>query len=411
MLRHLLACLALVTICSSRLVADEPANYGDDLRFLSEHTKVLELKEGESRVAICPEWQGRVMTSTCEGADGASFGWLNREFIAKGEPSKAFNNYGGEDRFWISPEAGQFGFFFEPKTEQKVANWITPPGLNEGRFSALAVHQGENVRGYVLSRDLSLTNYSGQKFDLEVNRRIRLVTPDEFAKLFGEAAAEPIREGKLRYVGFASDNAVTNRGAALARKTGLLSIWTLGQFKPGAKTVIIAPFATNKGTGVTPDYFGPVPEERLVVTDMAVLFLGDGKFRAKLGIAAGNAKPVAGSYDFENHALTLVAYTLPADAGKMMYINNRWELPLAEPYVGDAFNSYNDGPAEPGAATLGGFYELETLSPTLELEPHETLTHTHRTLHLTGDEAALAAVAKAVLGVDLADVRKRMFGE
>lgn len=397
-------------------LAQGQANYGDDVRFLRAHTEVHELHgENGARVAVCPAWQGRVMTSTCDGEQGASFGWINREFITAGEPSKAFNNYGGEDRFWISPEAGQFGFFFEQGAEQKVANWTTPPGLNEGEFRAFALYAGEKQIGFRLNRRLQLTNYSGAQFDLDVTRTIRLLQAAQFEELFGAEAAAALRGDALRMVGFDSENSVVNRGDAMSKETGLISIWILGQFKPGARTVIIVPYRSGSeaelGQVVTPDYFGPLPDDRLKVTEQAILFIGDGEYRAKIGVSAGRARPVAGSYDFDSQTLTLVSYTLPDDAAQQMYINNRWELPLAEPYVGDAFNSYNDGPAEPGAKTLGGFYELETMSPTRELGAGETLEHTHRTFHLQGDEAALAAIAQAVLGVELEQVRKTMFGE
>jgi hypothetical protein len=408
-------------LCSASLVpflfAQERAPiYEEEVRLLSAHTKVLELRDEQgARVAVCPQWQGRVMTSTCDGDQGVSFGWINHKFIKEGQTSKVFNNYGGEDRFWISPEAGQFAFFFEPKAEQKVANWLAPPGLNEGEFRALALFAGERQIGYRMNRRMQLTNYSGGKFDLDVTRTIKLLGVPQFEELFGTDAGAPLRAGKARLVGFASDNSVVNRGERMKREKGLLSIWTLGQFKPGDHTVIIIPYVAGKepalGPVVTPDYFAPLPPERLKVTPKAILFLGDGKFRAKIGVSPQRAKAVAGSYDFDQHILTIVSYSQPADAAERMYINNRWELPLAEPYQGDAFNSYNDGPAEPGAEALGGFYELETLSPTLELAPNEALDHTHRTFHLLGDQAALAAIARAVLEVDLSEVRLAMFGD
>jgi len=69
-------------------------------------------------------------------------------------------------------------------------------------------------------------------------------------------------------------------------------------------------------------------------------------------------------------------------------------------------NSYNDGPAEPGAKPLGPFYELETSSPAAALRPGESLTHAHRTVHLQGPEAALSRVARAVLGIGLEDISR-----
>ncbi len=414
-IRPILVCAFwLATLSARSNAADaESANYQADLKFLSAHTKVLELTDGESaRIIVCPDWQARIMTSTCEGPQGMSFGWLNRSFIEAGKPSSEFNNYGGEDRFWLSPEAGQFAFFFTAGSKQHVSNWITPPGLNEGGYRLVSGPRDVGVR---LNRRIQLSNYSGTKFDLDVTRTIKLQPVGQFEKLFGDEAGKPIRSGKVKLVGFESENTVANRGPEMKRATGLISIWTLGQFKPGAHTVIIVPYQPGDddslGAVVTPDYFANPPTDRLVVTSSAILFLGDGNFRAKIGISPKRARPMAGSYDFDNKVLTIVSYSLPDDAKNRMYINNRWELPQTVPYQGDVFNSYNDGPAEPGASTLGGFYELETLSPTLELAPQESLRHTHRTFHLRGDEQALANVAKLVLGVNLAEIRTAMFSK
>ncbi|MBX9787332.1 MAG: hypothetical protein K2Y37_00320 [Pirellulales bacterium] len=414
----LCACLLVVAcpaaMLASSLHAAEPAQrygrYRDDLEFLKKHTTVMELADesGQARVAICPAWQGRVMTSTCQGPAGPSFGWLNRDFIAAGKHDPVFNNYGGEDRFWLSPEAGQFALFFKPGAEQKVANWYTPAGLNEGAFEPASPTEP----GLLFKRTLKLTNASNTEMELEVERGVRRLELAQLREMLGSEAASALERSGARWVGFWTKNKVTNRGEPLKAATGLISIWSLGQFRPGPKTVIIVPYVpgveATLGPIVTPDYFGPVPENRLKVSDQAVLFLGDGQFRAKLGIAPKRARPTIGSYDFETGVLTLVNYTLPPRAGQHMYINNTWVLPQAEPFKGDVANSYNDGPAEPGAATLGGFYELETLSPTAALAKGASLDHTHATIHVLGQPDAVAPLVKHALGVDLAAVRQAM---
>lgn len=39
-------------------------SFGDDVRFLDGHVGTVVLEDGDARVVIVPEWQGRVMTST-----------------------------------------------------------------------------------------------------------------------------------------------------------------------------------------------------------------------------------------------------------------------------------------------------------------------------------------------------------
>lgn len=81
-----------------------------------------------------------------------------------------------------------------------------------------------------------------------------------------------------------------------------------------------------------------------------------------------------------------------------------WKL-QENPFNGDALNSYNDGPLQPGAKQLGRFYELESSSPALVLRPGESAVHVHQTVHLQGSENELKTIARAALGVGLGDIR------
>ena len=114
-------------------------------------------------------------------------------------------------------------------------------------------------------------------------------------------------------------------------------------------------------------------------------------------VTAGNLVKI----DAAGRVLTLVQYTRPRDT--TTYVNSMWEQ-QREPYKGDVINSYNDGPPAPGAPPLGPFYELETSSPALALNPGERYTHVHRTFHLVGPEAQLDGIARRVLNIGLAEI-------
>jgi len=73
-------------------------------------------------------------------------------------------------------------------------------------------------------------------------------------------------------------------------------------------------------------------------------------------------------------------------------------------------NAYNDGPVAPGAKPLGPFYELETSSPAAALNPGESLSHVHTTIHLQGEEKDLDPIARKILGVSLEEI-KQAFSE
>ena len=348
------------------------------------------------------------MTSTFDGDAGQSFGWINQAFIAAGQPDPHFNNYGGEDRLWLSPEGGQFSLWFAPGAKQDLDHWFTPPALNEGAFDVTS----SDANGCHLSRTMKLTNASGTQFDLEVHRDVSLQSLDQFGQIFGPAPQMIVAENQLKFVGFETANTIINRGAAMKKETGLVSIWSMGQFAPSDQTVIIAPFRPSLDTALTPpiksDYFGAVPPDRLMAISGAFLFRGDGRYRLKIGLGPGVARSMAGSIDLQNGLLTLISYDVPGKADQQLYVNNAWDLPQKQPYVGDLFNTYNDGSPAPGKPPLGPFYELESLSPAAELATGQSLTHHQRTFHIVGTLDSLGVLLRAVMGVNLTDIRTAM---
>lgn len=373
--------------------------YGDDVAFLKKHTRVVELsdRDGHTRVALVPSWQGRVMTSTAAGDGGASFGWINRELIASGKFVPHINAFGGEDRFWMGPEGGQYSIFFAKGTPFDLEHWFTPAPIDTDPYRLVSATRTKAV----FEHAFSLTNYSETVFRVEVNREIRLLTPTAaWAKLGCKPAPG------LQVVAFESDNKITNAGKQPWRKeTGLLSIWILGMFKASPATTVVVPIKTGPesqlGPQVTSDYFGPIPPERLAVKDGVVYFRGDGRYRSKIGVGPKRCKPILGSYDAQNKVLTLVQFTFKE--GVTDYVNSLWKI-QDDPYGGDVVNSYNDGPAKPGAKAFGSFYELETSSPAAALAPRKSLRHVHRTIHFIGPESELDAVARATLGVGLKQI-------
>jgi hypothetical protein len=381
--------------------AKEPQGilFKDDLVFLKQHTKpvVLSDKESRAQVAVSPDLQGRIMTSTAGGPEGLSFGWINRELISSGENNLHINAFGGEDRFWLGPEGGQYSIFFKKGDPFDLEHWFTPPPINEGAYEVVS-QEADKIH---FRKAMRLANYSGAEFDLVLDRCVRLLDSKVIAGL-----GIRVPEG-VATVAFQSENKITNNGAnSWTKETGLLSIWILGMFNPSPETTIVIPFKpgseANLGPVVNDAYFGKVPADRLVITDGVLFFSGDGKFRSKIGISPRRAKPFLGSYDAANRVLTIAHLTLSEGANE--YVNSMWEI-QQNPYGGDAVNSYNDGPSSPGAKPLGPFYELETSSPAAALEPLGTLTHVHTTIHFQGGETALDSIARQALGVGLEQIK------
>jgi len=395
-----------VTLMTQNALTQEkmPApTFGDDLTFLQKHVEVIVLSDqtGAQQIAVIPTYQGRIMTSTAAGASGLSFGWVNRELIASGKTQPHINVYGGEDRFWIGPEGGQFSVFFAKDAKFDLEHWFTPPSIDTEPFELLS-QRSDRVH---CRREIQLTNYSGANFKIEVNREIRLLDGSAINKFLGVKPAAGVK-----MVGVESVNTIKNTGENVwSKQTGLPSIWILGMFNAAPATTVVIPFKAGPeaklGPIVNDTYFGKVPAERLVVKNGVMYFAADANYRSKIGVSPQRSKPVMGSYDAVNHVLTLAQFTLPA--GATDYVNSMWQL-QEKPFGGDAINSYNDGPPAPGAKQLGKFYELESSSPALALQPKQSATHVHRTIHLQGSERDLDAIARATLGVGVEEIKQAL---
>jgi hypothetical protein len=372
--------------------------FGDDVEFLSGRTDLIVLDARRpALVAVAPSYQGRVMTSTPAGPTGPSLGWINRGFIESKQRGTAFDNYGGEDRFWLGPEGGQFGLWFKKGDPFDMAHWRTPEGFNTGDFAVTSRGHGS----VAMAARFDVANCSGTEFEVAVKRIIHVLDPGEIAEHLGASVPSAVSA-----VAFQSTNTLANVGdRAWTRDGGLLSVWTLGQFSPLPRGLVIVPFLAGEQADRGPlpngEYFGPVPPERLQILSDCVLFRCDGKFRSKLGVGPGRAKNVLGSYDPDARLLTIVQFNLPAGAAGLSYVNSLWEI-QQDPFAGDVVNSYNDGEEKPGAGQFGPFYEIETSSPAAASEPGQAVTHVHRTFHFAGEMENLNELAHKVLGGELA---------
>jgi len=378
--------LTVVLLTAEKLMAIQ---FQDDVDFLKKHTDVIVLAKGDAQVAVVPAYQGRIMTSTAAGANGLSFGWINRELIASGKFVQHINVFGGEDRFWIGPEGGQFSVFFAKGVAFDLEHWFTPAPIDTEPFETVS----KSADKAVFRRAFTLTNYSGTKFDVEVTREVRLV---DATKHLGVRLKPSVKA-----VAVESVNTLKNTGkAAWTKETGLLSIWILGMLNASPATTVVVPFVKGPeaklGPIVNDAYFGKVPAERLVVKDGVLFFAADAKCRSKIGLSPKRAKSALGSYDAVNKVLTIAQFTLPR--GVTDYVNSMWKL-QDDPFNGDAVNSYNDN------GKMGAFYELESSSPALALAPGKLATHLHRTIHLQGEESDLDAVALKALGVGIVAIR------
>lgn len=363
---------------------------------------VLSDPHGQAVVAVSSRMQGRVLTSSADGVNGRSLGWVNTDLITSQKIEKHINSYGGEDRVWVAPEGGQYSVFFAPNAPFDLDHWYTPTAIDTEPFNLVA----QSKTSVTFQKQFTVQNRSGAKFKVEIDRHVKLLTDEE---VWADMKISPAKD--VRIVAFESSNRLTNAGnERWSKSTGLLSIWILGQFQASPSTTIVIPInegsTAQLGTPVKSDYFGSIPATRLAVKPNAVFMKADAEYRGKLGINPKRAKGVLGSYDAQHHVLTIVQQT-PFDPDAE-YLNNAWMI-QDQPFKGDVTNAYNDGPQANGAR-LGRFYEMESLSPAVELAPGKSIEHTHRTIHIEGNEATLDKIAQAVLGVNIRQIEVALPG-
>jgi hypothetical protein len=371
-------------------------SFGFDLQFLQMHDSVILLKSGDgnAQIIVSPKYQAKVFTSTADGDNGLSFGWVNyKAFTANVDPH--INAFGGENRLWLGPEGGKFSLFFKPAAKMEFENWKTPSAFDTEAWSVVS----KDAVSVKMSKEMDLINYQGTELSVIVNRNISILERQEIVKMMGLAIDDSVKA-----VGYETENILTNKGSKeWTEETGMPCIWILDMFTPSDKTTIVIPYLRDSTKPATTDYFGEIPANRIKYSDHILFFKADGKNRGKLGIHPARAKVVAGSYDAEKKILTITLFDVDNN-GK--YLNQEWNT-KKPPFSGDAVNAYNDGPLVTGGQ-LGPFYELESVSPAAFLKPGVSLTHHHGVFHFTGSETGLNTIAEKVLGVSLEQIKNAL---
>lgn len=367
--------------------------YAYDAQFLTEHGveyKELVSADGNAKVMVIPAWQGRVMTTTASGDEGDSYGWINYRFIEEGKVNPQFNPVGGEERFWLGPEGGPFSLYFKEGAEQVYDNWLVPPVIDTEAYKV----EQENSSSIRFVKDTQVQNASGTTFNIHIDRAVSLMDRDEVTAEYGIELGHD-----MKVVAYKSDNKITNTGTeAWTKETGLVSVWMLSHFNPTPTTTVFIPYNQEaEGRIVNDEYFGKIPADRLVAENGILYFKIDGKWRSKLGMPAGRAMGICGSYDSSKGVLTILSCKLPE--GPASYVNGQWGE-QEDPFAGDVINAYNDGPLADGSI-MGPFYEIETSSPGAELVPGASLVHSQKVVHIQGNEKDLAPIVKKVFGADL----------
>ncbi len=404
---NLSICMAMM-ICSctnttnkaKKMNEYEKGTFGYDLNYLTQKDDrliVLTGDGGQAQVIVSAKYQAKVFTSTADGLDGTSLGFVNYKFFDANKVNEHMNGYGGENRFWLGPEGGLYSVYFKKGTEQVFENWHTPKPIDIETWEVTSTDNSH----VAFKKEMEVTNYIGYQLKLRADRSVTLLKKSEIA-----SGLHIELNPSIKVAGYVTDNAIVNlNDFEWTKETGTICIWILDMFNPAPEAVTFIPFIEGDekelGPIVTSDYFGEIPPDRLKIKGQTVYLKTDGKFRSKLGLNAKRTRAIAGNYDPGSKRLTVTTFEVDNNA---VYLSQEWN-PEKNPLSGDAMNAYNDGPLADGSI-MGPFLELESVSPAAFLKPQQSLSHRHTVYHFIGEEKDLSIITEKLFGLSTGEIKK-----
>ncbi|MEW4925523.1 DUF6786 family protein [Algibacter sp. 2305UL17-15] len=382
--------LILLVNCKESTEKDmQSENFQSVVKRLSviEDLQILQYKN--SAIAVSGAYQGKVFTSTANGLDGKSYGYINWKLFDDNTYETTMSKLGGESRMWFGPEFGEYSIFFDKGVERDVENMKISPELNSRKFELIE----QDSLSIVYGSDMNIRNTYGTIFNINAKRKLSLLTQPQIESDLGITLHD-----NMAYVGFSAETTIKNLGEPWKKENGLLCIWDLGCMLTSPDNRVIIPL--RKNTDALTGYFTPVTSDRLLIKDTIAFYKADAMGLNKIGVKSQLSKNMMGSYSQKNNQLNIIKFTFENDA---LYVNSLPEN--RSPYDGDVTNIFN-GEVNEALDRNWPFYEFESSSSAKELDTDETLYHKHTTYHFEGSFDDLNRISKKVLGVDLSNIPK-----
>jgi len=378
-------------------------SYRNGKLFLESKTHVIELiNEFGARVAVCPDWNGRVMTSSCDGIDGDSFGLIRVKEIETIDPHSSYLAYGGEVQFSLSPRNGPCGLHG------------TAHGYCEGPFEIDSAPTEPILR---MRRVLHIRNQIGMHFDLNIRRTVKLLNAGDVQDIFGHDIEDAISQENVSYVAYEAGSTVINVGQPLHRDKGLFSIRARSMFNAGPNVIVIIPFrrlVDEFGGGEHSDlelyYYGRSPRGMLRQLNGNILLHADGRRHCAVLVPKTQAQPVYGSIDYRAGVLTIVRFNLPNEPERFEYLSDRPTKQSQEttPCTESVLHVYNSGDAPDTGQLTSPYYAFDAFSPTAELAHGESLSHVQATVHVSADSKTLDYLIQKIFAANYEQVYNSM---
>jgi hypothetical protein len=323
-------------------------SYHDAVNYLIQKTSVIELYDQfGGRIAVCPEWNGKILTSTCDGLDGGSFGYVNVHAI----DTECFDDFGGEDQWTISPLI--HSFTVEDISEHKA----------------------------VLQRTLPMTDADGMSVELNLSRSISLLSRKRIRTSFGDAVADALEQEDVSVVGFRTENTVrTQEQAHIASRQR-------GTFNASPHTFIIVSIPPHdfmpEPLPMDIDYLGGSPHGRIRHLSEALLIRADGHGRCRTTIPLVAAPDIFGAVELRFGTLTLWTFDVPGDSEE------------------DVIRIYNSGRSSASGLAWAVYYEMNCFSAAQLLQPENPLTYCQCTLHISAANDVLDRLVQQIFNMSL----------
>ncbi|MBO6101659.1 MAG: hypothetical protein J6P03_00195 [Opitutales bacterium] len=393
----MLAACGIISEAQSEYAEADKWTFGKDISLLETYADCIVLGDGESFLALSPKLQGRVLTSTFDGANGRSLGWYNRTLLANGGEESHLNIIGGEDYVWVGPEGSEYSLFFPEKELFIAQNWKIPAAFSAEpwKLAAKSKYQAK------FEKQAKLKNAKGADVSMNVEREVSFVSKQNASKILGVEIPDSVK-----VVAFQSINKLTNSGAEAWGEGGaLVNMSAHSCFNANKSTYAFVPYKEGDqkqlGAIISDPYNEPVGD-RLSVAPEYVRLRVDGFKVGEIFMNQKRSKNVIASYDSERNILTIVKYLSPTRERK--YLPALWKR-AADVFDGEALSVFNNGPAVQGSFFSEKFFETTTYSPALALEPGKSQIHVQRVFHFQGSEYDLGIIAYKCLGLTINQLR------
>ncbi len=403
--------LAALLLCSCGIIRETALKnddsslwtFGRDLSFFSKYgIETLVLSNDNSFVAVSPALQARVMTSTYGGADGPSIGWINRVQLAfKNDPANRAQ-VGGEDRFWVGPQGGDFSLFFKGGAARTSENWQIPSFMSAEPWALVAKTQSRAK----FEKTAEFENDKGAKFKIKAEREISVLSRKHVSDILGIEIPS-----QVEIAAFQSFNKLTNAGdKKWTPDSGLLNISVQSCFNANRKTYAFIPYRAGEPAklgDIVRDNFleasaSADTSERLTVDTDFIKYKVDGRRLGEIGVSPQRSEGIALSYDETNRILTVILYIKPAQLRS--YLPSSWRR-AADNFGGEAVSVFNNGAPAGSNAPAAAYYEISTYSPALSLEAGKSQFHLQRTFHFHGSEYDLGLISYKLAGISIGQLR------